>query len=714
AIGVHANKYNEEGSNNTIIGYLAGGKTQFHNKFGNVFLGYQAGYNDTTDNKLYIENSNSSTPLIWGDFANDTVRINGDFQVTGDWVGLEINKLNDGKTGGNSVFLGSGAGANDDGTDNKNVAVGINALTSNTTGSGNTAIGWKALYSDTTGYWNTATGFIALYENTTGNINTANGYAALYENTTGSGNTAIGKEALGENTTGQGNTAIGVHANKYNEEGSNNTIIGYLAGGKTQFHNKSGNVFLGFMAGYNETGSYKLYIDNSDITTPLIYGEFDNDILAFNANVGIGTTIPSVKLDVRGSAPDDGVKLNIGNSDDSHRLTFYSGHENDPNPFIHWKAGDPLRFTTDEGGWSEKMRITSEGSVGIGTTNPYAKLDVRGSNPDDGAIIRTGNSDGSHRLTFFPGRENDPNPFIQWKEGDPLRFSTDEGGWSEKMRITSEGSVGIGTQSPHASAELEVASNDKGLLMPRMTRAEIEAIASPADGLTVYNTNDKHFYFFDGGANIWKEIAIGAGTINAGCGNITDSDGNTYNTVLIGSRCWMKENLATTKYNDGTGIPLVTDNTAWHFLTTPGYCWYDNDSATNGYTYGALYNWYTVNTGNLCPTGWHVPTDGEWTHLTNYLGGVTYAGGKLKETGTTHWNPPNTGATNETGFTALPGGRRDYYGTFSYIGNYGSWWSATEWGTGVALFRRMSYNQYGVYSMDDWAVSGFSVRCLKD
>ena len=122
---------------------------------------------------------------------------------------------------------------------------------------------------------------------------------------------------------------------------------------------------------------------------------------------------------------------------------------------------------------------------------------------------------------------------------------------------------------------------------------------------------------------------------------VQDIDGNNYLTVTIGTQIWMAENLRTTKYNDGTAIPLVTDNTTWANLTTPAYCWYNNDAKTNGSTYGALYNWYSVNTKKLCPTGWHVPNDTEWTTLTTYLGGTAVAGGKLKETGTAHWYSPN-------------------------------------------------------------------------
>ena len=193
---------------------------------------------------------------------------------------------------------------------------------------------------------------------------------------------------------------------------------------------------------------------------------------------------------------------------------------------------------------------------------------------------------------------------------------------------------------------------------------------------------------------------------------LTDADGNTYGLIKIGSQIWMAENLKTTKYNDGTSIPLVTNNTSWAVLSTPGYCWYNNDASTYKNTYGALYNFYTVETGKLCPTGWHVPTNIEWTALTTYLGGESVAGGKLKETGTTHWNSPNTGATNETGFTALPGGYRNNNGAFNDIGNQGDWWSSTESGTNNAWFRYMLYNSNSVHISSYYKIYGFPVRCL--
>ena len=198
----------------------------------------------------------------------------------------------------------------------------------------------------------------------------------------------------------------------------------------------------------------------------------------------------------------------------------------------------------------------------------------------------------------------------------------------------------------------------------------------------------------------------------------TDGDGNNYPVVEIGTgksgtQAWMAENLKTTRYSNGTAIPLVTDNASWFYLKTPGYCWYNNDEAAYKANNGALYNWYTVNAGNLCPTGWHVPTDAEWKTLDTNMGGSLGAGGKLKETGTTHWISPNTGATNESGFTALPAGARSG-GTFGYIGLVGSWWVSDEYSSVSGWCRDIDHDDAILSRYVSPKVIGLSVRCLRD
>lgn len=194
---------------------------------------------------------------------------------------------------------------------------------------------------------------------------------------------------------------------------------------------------------------------------------------------------------------------------------------------------------------------------------------------------------------------------------------------------------------------------------------------------------------------------------------VTDIEGNVYNGVKIGDQVWMAENLNTTKYNDGTDIPNVTDDTAWESLKTGAYCFYDNNEA-NSDIYGRLYNWFVVSTGKLCPTGWHVPTDPEWTIMTEHLGGLSVASGKMKEAGTTHWNNPNTGATNASGFTALPGGHRYFFGQFEGINTGALWWSFTEYNTNQAWFRSIGYDNTGVRRDPYSKQNGFSVRCIRD
>ena len=198
-------------------------------------------------------------------------------------------------------------------------------------------------------------------------------------------------------------------------------------------------------------------------------------------------------------------------------------------------------------------------------------------------------------------------------------------------------------------------------------------------------------------------------------GTVTDIEGNVYKTVKIGTQIWMAENLRTSKFNDNTLIPLVINETQWGALTTPAFCLYGNEKLQSyqSVTYGFLYNWYAVNTDKLCPTAWHVPTDREWTILTTYLGGESVAGGKLKETGTSHWSPPNAVATNESGFTALAGGIRagtDYWS----IGYWAHLWSSTENSIGDIWYRVLTWDSGAVYRYSKDEIAGNSVRCMKD
>lgn len=203
---------------------------------------------------------------------------------------------------------------------------------------------------------------------------------------------------------------------------------------------------------------------------------------------------------------------------------------------------------------------------------------------------------------------------------------------------------------------------------------------------------------------------------SCGTSTILDREGNSYNTVSIGDQCWMKENLKVTTYNNGTTIPDDTNNpnAYWGGLLTGART---EAPGTPSYvsTYGYLYNWYAVtDSRKICPTEWHVPSDAEWTVLTTYLGGTSVAGDKMRLTGTTYWTSPNSGATNESGFTALPGGLRYTDGTGGVVNTYAFFWSATVNDINTAWYRDMSYSYSYVYRWYVGKSMGASVRCLKD
>lgn len=192
----------------------------------------------------------------------------------------------------------------------------------------------------------------------------------------------------------------------------------------------------------------------------------------------------------------------------------------------------------------------------------------------------------------------------------------------------------------------------------------------------------------------------------------TTSSGGSFDSVTIGNQIWTLKNLDVTTYRNGDAIPQVTDSAQWRGLTTGAWCYYNNDPA-NAAVYGKLYNWYAVtDPRGLAPSGWHIPTDAEWTILTTFLGGESVAGGKMKEAGTMHWLSPNTEATNESGLTILPGGAGN--GNFLGIGKFGYFWSSSEFNT-LFGWERTLYNfagNVGILGGEKW--SGRSVRCLKD
>ncbi|MEY1639586.1 FISUMP domain-containing protein [Tenuifilum osseticum] len=276
---------------------------------------------------------------------------------------------------------------------------------------------------------------------------------------------------------------------------------------------------------------------------------------------------------------------------------------------------------------------------------------------------------------------------------------TSDGGFA----ITARGVVWSTSENPTTSSNLGMTNDGTGMgnFSSNLTNLQPGTVYY----VRAYTTNSY-------GTQYGNQVSFTTPVDGPG-GTITDADGNTYNTIWINGRQWMKENLKTTRYNDGTAIPLVTDKTAWAALSTPAYCWYNNDQTTYGNTYGALYNWYTVNTGNLCPTGWHVPTDAEWTTLLDYVGGDSIAGTKLKATSGWYVNYGMGNGTDNFGFSALPGGVRTG-GYFSSEGLDGHWWTSTEEDVSNALGWKMIWDLERVLSSTAYKEMGFSVRCIKD
>ena len=278
-------------------------------------------------------------------------------------------------------------------------------------------------------------------------------------------------------------------------------------------------------------------------------------------------------------------------------------------------------------------------------------------------------------------------------------------------------------------------TNETGFKIERKTGSGTYAVVGTTatdvttfndNGLTASTTYTYRVYSYNSGGNsptYSNEI-----NLLTDSGTLIDYDSNTYQLVAIGTQIWTKSNLNVSKYRDGTPIPQVTDPTAWAGLTTGAWCYIENITA-NGTTYGKLYNWYAVagihdndlNTPNkiLAPTGSHLPSDSEWTTLTTYLGGESIAGAKMKQVGTVEagtglWKTPNTGATNESGFTGLPSGDRSNNGSFNRDGYYCILWSSSESSPSRVWVRGINYSLTSVSRINTLKAEGFSIRCIKD
>jgi uncharacterized protein (TIGR02145 family) len=588
----------------------------------------------------------------------------------------------------------------------------------------NTVVGGGALNANTTGSESTSIGYYALTENTTGIANTAIGTYSASAITTGSNNTAAGSGAMATNTTGSNNVAIGKGADVAASDLTNAIAIGYyaVASGSNKIQlgnasitevNTSGAVKAKSFVKAGGTANQYLMADGSVSTGGAgsvgtsSFETTEDDATAIHntneGNVGIGTNLPSEKLDVNGNLKVRGTlnNMNVGN------LGTGSGN---------------VVF----GGSAFNQNAAADDNTVIGNS-AMANATTGNNNVAVGAYALGANTTGYwNNALGFGSLQGNTTGFQNIAVGNATLGINTTG--FQNTAIGNQADVAVedlnnATAIGHAA--IVDASNKIQLGNTDVTSVNTSGTYTGA-GFKTPNGTASEFLMADGTTSAGQVDVITAmqAQINALYEKVVFL--TPIQTTTIGSQNWSKTNLSVAFYSDGTPIPQVTDPIAWSNLTTGAWCYYDNDP-TKGTTYGKLYNWYAVagiwneasktdasQRKKLAPSGYHIPTDAEWTSLTEYLGGANFAGGKMKETGTSNWLSPNTSATNTTGFTGLPGGYRYNFGPFNTIGNFSYWWSSSENSTSNAWSRNLYYDSAIAYTTNGNKVYGFSVRCLKD
>ena len=513
-----------------------------------------------------------------------------------------------------------------------------------------------------------------------------------------------------------------------------------------------------------QTAEADLYNQISNVQSNFVTTAADaNNISNVNSgNVGIGTNAPTAKLDVNGAANVTG--------------NFTSGYGSVASDYYNLASG---YYTTASGNSSSALGIAtvSSGSgstaMGVGTTAKSLAETSMGINTTDytptaapgqfeatDRLLVVGNGvDGNNKHDALVMLKNGNTTIngavtansIKIPNGTSSQYLMADGSTSAGTVATTMGTIGassttnggtitsgvlsltpadtanagivtkgsqsfagnktivdklgVGTTNITTSAKMEVNSTTQGFLPPRMSAGQRDAIVSPVAGLTIWCSNC--------GVRGELEVYDGVSWTNM-IGGTTAADNTP--RVVIGAQTWTTKNLNVSVYKNGDPIPYVSDGT-WASLTTGAYCYYNNDSATYAAIYGKLYNWYAVtDSRGLAPAGYHIPTDAEWTTLTDNLGGYLVSGGKMKSTGTTLWLTNNTGADNSSGFTGNPGGFRRDDGSNAYLGTFGYFWSSSQDAVTSTngISRHLKSTNTQTTSQNNNKKWGFSVRCIKN
>ncbi|MDD3686248.1 MAG: PKD domain-containing protein [Bacteroidales bacterium] len=464
-----------------------------------------------------------------------------------------------------------------------------------------------------------------------------------------------------------------------------------------------------------------------------------------------------ITVDEPGEAPIADFSANPLNGYAPLNVIFTDLSTNDPTEWL-WNFGDgntstqqnPSHQYTTSGNYTVSLTVSNEFGEDTETKNNYITVDEPGEAPIADFTANPLNGEAPLNVNFTDQSTNDPAEWL-WNFGDgntstqqhpshqydlpgsytvSLTVSNNFGEDTEVKNnyITVDGTPPVADFSftpQTGEAPLEVQFIDE-------STGEIDDwFWDFGDGNTSTMQNPVHT-FVDGGTytlsltvsnqyGYTQHITYIEVLENSCPPYVSDIDGNQYETIQIGTQCWMKENLKTTRYSNGVSIDFPgSNNDLWNANTTGAYAWYENNISWKN-SYGALYNWYaTVNNNNLCPDGWHVPTNSEFSVLVSFLGGEAIAGGKMKSTDTEpdphpRWDSPNNAATNESGFTGYPGGNRAANSdTYGGLGTSGKWWSSTSYNETGAKSRFM-HNTAGMIeeNVND-KIIGYSVRCVKD